>query len=203
MKKFILIYVSCALALLVGNALCAEEKDPLSIGEQIAFGNPNSNIDVFIFTDWFCPACRILEPSLEQMLPQIEQQATVYFSDFPIHAETLNYSPYNLAFMVHNKDAYPKLRMALTKLSTKNPNPTDEDVEAVAGPLGVQLEILDKDTIKEGIQHFLKLSQKYGVRRTPMMVIVNTKTNEVRRLTGYRQITLDNVLQTIDTLKQG
>jgi len=72
-----------------------------SIKDSVAFGNAKSDIDVYFFSDWQCPACRQVEPKLKELIPLITKRARLTFVDFTIHPSSLNFSPYNLSFMVH------------------------------------------------------------------------------------------------------
>lgn len=96
--------------------LHAEEN---SIAKSIAFGNTKSPIEVYIITDWFCPACRSLEPTIEKATPDIEKLAKVYFVDLAVHEDSLNFTPYNLSFMINDKSNYLKLRSVLHDISKK------------------------------------------------------------------------------------
>lgn len=70
-----------------------------SVKESIAFGNEKSAIEFYLFTDWQCPACRKLEKNLGKIVPSIVENYKLVYVDFPIHPETMNYTPYNLSFM--------------------------------------------------------------------------------------------------------
>ena len=56
-----------------------------SIKDKIAFGTLNSKIQLYIFTDWECPACRQLKPALVRLSPELMNEAKVTFVDFAIH----------------------------------------------------------------------------------------------------------------------
>lgn len=103
-----------------------------TIKESLVFGKKESPIEVYIFTDWACPACRALEPVIERMAPAIMEKARLTFVDHAIHTETLNYTPYNVAFMIHNKPDYFKLRDALTHLSLSTSSPKEVQIKKLA-----------------------------------------------------------------------
>lgn len=46
-----------------------------SIKDRIVFGKSDSPVDVYIFTDWQCPACRSIEPTLVKIAPDIETKS--------------------------------------------------------------------------------------------------------------------------------
>ncbi|MDP1836492.1 MAG: thioredoxin domain-containing protein [Chlamydiales bacterium] len=170
-------------------------------GENPAFGNAKSNVEVYFFTDWFCPACRKTEPELEKQLPSIFAKARFYFIDVPIHEDSLNFLPYNLSFMLKNKSEYMKLRKGLNEIASKEHTPAEADVEAMAGKVGVKYAQLDFAEINQGLKYFKKMADKYSVDSTPTLVITNTKTKKAKKLAGFNQITQANITHIIDQLK--
>lgn len=172
-----------------------------TIKESLFFGDKTSSIEVYIFTDWACPACRAVEGILETSGPDIMKKAKLTFVDFPIHTETLNYSPYNVSFMIKNKDAYFRLREALTKLSLNTPTPTDEQIEKLAEKLGVKYQQLNFADITLSQKYFKQLATQFSVDRTPSIIIINTKTKKGKKLIGGGEVTEEKILNAIDSLK--
>ncbi|MEI8365633.1 MAG: thioredoxin domain-containing protein [Parachlamydiaceae bacterium] len=181
------------------NQLMAAEN---TIKENIAFGNLNSPIQVFIFTDWECPACRALEPTLNSFLPKIMPSATVTFVDDPVHAESLNFTPYNVSFMIHNKAKYLELRHALTLLSMDTRTPTEEQIAALAVKQGQRYQQLNYADVALANKYFTHLVDKLDIEGTPTVVVVNKQTQKGKKLPGSTEITEENVLKAIETLSK-
>lgn len=179
------------------NQLQAAEN---TVKERIVFGNTNSPIEVYIFTDWACPACKSLDPLFESMAPAIMQKAKLTFVDEAVHPETLNFTPYNLSFMINNKSKYFELRHALTKLSDETKTPTDEQVEKMAASLGTRYQQLNYADVALGIKYFKHLVKQLEVEGTPTMVIINTETKKGKRLAGKGQITESGVMNAINAM---
>src|SRR5690606_10758310 len=137
-----------------------------------------STTTVYFVSDWFCPACRKLEPRIEQMFPELAKTVKVGFVDFPIHRETLNFTPYNLQFIFYEKAKYIKLRKALGELALKTKNPTAEEVQRAVTPYGVKLRDMDYADILYGMQADQAVYQKFGVKATPSVVVVDAKTGK-------------------------
>jgi len=181
--------------------------DPLvaaeaSLKERITFGNKESPIEVYIFTDWFCPACRMVSPRLNKMVPEIEKEAKVYFIDAQVNPESLNFTPYNLAFMVYNKPQYLDVREELEKLSEQNQAPDDADIEQLVDPMGIRLKELHYSDVMVGTKLFRKLVKDFSVTSTPTIVVVNVDTKKGKKLSGTVEITEPNVMRAIKTLKK-
>lgn len=157
--------------------------------DTLFFGSKKNPVEVYVFTDWFCPACRKVEPYIERQAPAIAKKAKLYFIDVPINEDSLNYTPYNLSFMLKEKTKYLKLRQKLEKLAIKDPTPEEAEVEQIAESVGTKYHRLDYAEVNQGIKYFHSIANKYGVEATPMIVIVNPKSsNKPVKLTGIKEI---------------
>jgi thiol-disulfide isomerase/thioredoxin len=179
------------------DQLAAAEAD---LRTTLAFGDQNSKVELYLFTDWLCPACRQIEPAIEAMFPKITAKARFYFVDVEIHPETLNFIPFNLAFMTHNKKDYFKLRDALTKLSLTTKTPNDHQVEELAKKLGVNFQELNYADVNTGIKYFKHLSKQFSIEKTPTLVVINRDAKKGKKLQGEKEITEQNVLKTIQLM---
>ena len=63
------------LGLIVGFVGVAKEEYSFAAADSMVFGDAQSPIQVYVFEDWFCPACRKAQPTLEKLYPQIMQKA--------------------------------------------------------------------------------------------------------------------------------
>lgn len=172
------------------------------IQDSIAFGNANSNVEVYVFTDWNCPACRSIEPLLESLAPKIMKDAKLIFVDDPIHPESLNFTPYNVAFMINNKDKYFQLRDKLIELSEETKSPTDEQVTALAAKLGVKYKQLNYADVALANKYFTHLINQLDVEGTPTVVIVNKDTQKGKKLGGAGKITEENIMKNINAINK-
>lgn len=163
------------------------------------FGNKQSSIEVYVITDWFCPACKNFEDSLEKMYPIIAKKAGITFVDFPIHPESLNYIPYHLSFLINEKQKYFEIRKALQQLALKTKAPTVDDIQTAIDPLNVKYRPLNFIDIDSGMQFFEGIVKKYAVKSTPTVVIVNHTENKSKLLHGSG-ITKKNIIDAIKEL---
>ncbi len=173
-----------------------------SIKDSVAFGNMQSPIDVYFFSDWQCPACRQVEPKLKEIFPLITKKARLTFVDFTIHPASLNFTPYNLSFMVHNKGKYLELRDALTTLSIETETPTDDQVEQLAAKHGARYKQLNYSDVALGLKYFKTLGTEFDIDSTPTLVLVNEQTKKGKKLYGVAEITPDNINKAIDKLNE-
>lgn len=172
-----------------------------SIKEKIKFGNASSPVQVYVFTDWACPACRIVEPAIEAMAPKIMKEAQLIFVDTVVHPETLNYAPYDISFMIHNKAKYFKIREALGKLALTAKKPTEKQVEKTLNPLGVNYIELPYEDIAVAMRYFEELTDKFKITATPTVAVVNAGAKKGKKLAGGEEITEANLLKAIRSMK--
>lgn len=156
-------------------------------------GKEKSPITVYFISDWFCPICQKVEPRIEQIYEQVSKEARVAFIDYPIHAESNNFTPYNLQFLAFEKEKYPQLRAALANLAMKTKTPTPEQVQVVIAPYGVTLRQMNYADILSGLQINLTTYRGFNIKGTPSVVIENTKTKKHKILIGDKQITLQAI----------
>lgn len=174
--------------------------NPASLHAQTlsaALGKPDSDVEVYVFTDWFCPACRQAEPEMEKAYPNIMKRAKLLFIDNPIHPESMNFIPYNLAFLVREKGKYLEIRKALLALAGRTKEPTPEDVQKAVAKLGVVYRPLNYSDVNSGIQYFQSVVKTFRVEGTPSMVIYNRKTKNYKLLSGVRDLSAPNILMAV------
>jgi protein-disulfide isomerase len=190
-------------AFLAGTGISAmglSKPDAFAAGlsvKSLAFGDTESSSEVYIVTDWFCPACRAAEPEILKGARIAMRQAKVVFVDYPIHPETLNYIPFNLSFIVREKEKYLQVREALATLARKTKEPTPEDVQATVSPLGVKYVPLNYADVLAGVQYFSTLVNKLKVPGTPSVVVQDSRTGKTKTLYGMSDITSENILKTV------
>lgn len=168
---------------LLGTRNLSEAAEP-----DLFLGKRTSQTTVYVVSDWFCPVCRKLEPEIDKMIPALAKSVRLGFVDFPIHKETLNFTPYNLQFLTFEKEKYPELRKALAELALKTKNPTAAEVQASVAHLDVKVrDIIYADTLT-GMQSNMTLYRGYNLKSTPSVVVTNSKTKKTKTLLGEKQI---------------
>ncbi|MBE0603805.1 MAG: hypothetical protein IH611_09270 [Deltaproteobacteria bacterium] len=181
-------------------ALGLEKPDAYAAGltpEMLAFGPADSSTEVYIVSDWFCPACRVAEPEILKGARLAMKQAKVVFVDYPIHRETLNYIPYNLSFISREKEKYLQIREALASLTRKTKEPSPEDVQAAVTPIGVKYVPLSFADVLSGTKYHMSIVQKYKVQGTPQVVVTDSRTGKTKMLNGSAEITSEAIVRSI------
>lgn len=197
-KLLYIVFVILCFWLGLGTAWVGVRKEAEAAELNLFLGKASSPTTVYFISDWFCPSCRKIEPSIEKMYPELARMARISFIDLPIHKESLNFTPYNLQFIAFEKTKYISLRRALTALSLKTKNPTEAEVQEVVAPLGVKLRQVSYADTLYGMQSNLTIYRGYGVSATPSVVVANSKTKKSKVLVGDKQISEANIKAAID-----
>ena len=176
-------------------------KKPEAAGIDTSLGKQGSKVEVYVFSDWLCPVCLKVEPALEAVLPRLEKRTKVSFIDKPVHKESMNFVPYHLSFLVHEKPKYMQLRKALFELAKRNRNPSLQDVQTAIAPLGVTYRQLGFMDVSQMMAQFQALATEYKVTGTPTVVVVNNSSKKSKTLVGGRDITADNLLKAVKSVE--
>lgn len=176
-------------------------KKPEAAGIDASLGKKNSTVEVYIFSDWLCPICVKVEPELEKALPQLGKLAKIFFIDKPVHQESMNFVPYHLSFLVHEKAKYLQLRKALFNLAKVNRNPSLQDVQGAIAPLGVTYKQLSFMDVSQAMAKSQTLSTGYKVTGTPTVVVVNSSSKKSKTLVGGKDITAENLLKAVKSVE--
>ncbi len=164
-------------------------------------GKQSSKVEVYVFSDWLCPICVRIEPAIEAAFPAMEKRARIFFVDKIIHQEAMNFVPYHLSFLVHEKPKYLQLRKALFALAKKTKNPSVDDVKGAIAPLGVTYKQLSFMEVTQMMARAQTLSTQFKVNATPVVVVTNSATKKSKTLVGGSEITQDNILKAIKSME--
>ncbi|MFZ2948269.1 MAG: thioredoxin domain-containing protein [Desulfuromonadaceae bacterium] len=187
-RPLCILIAALAFALGLGGSLLGTQNVSQAAEPDLFLGKRTSQTTVYVVSDWFCPACRKLEPDIDKMIPTLSKSVRLGFVDYPIHKETLNFTPYNLQFLTFEKEKYPALRMALAKVALKTKNPTFAEVQTAVAPLGVKIREINYADTLTGMQGNMAVYRGYNLKSTPSVVVTNTKTRRTKVLVGDKQI---------------
>ncbi len=116
-------------------------------------------VKVRIYTDYFCPPCRLMEPELEPIVVDLVRRriAAVTFVDTPVHRETILYTKCFLGIADGRSDISQILRAraALFKAAEKNVRSLP-DLEALLGERGLKCRFVDSTQTFETFRRHLK-----------------------------------------------
>jgi hypothetical protein len=173
-------------------------KEEASAGQlNLYTGKQDSKLEVYFFSDWFCPYCSKVEEALEAVYPSLSKKAKILFVDKIIHQESLNFVPYHLSFAANEKAKILQLRKALFAVAQKTKAPSYDDISAAIAPLGVTYKQLSFMEVTQQMANAQRLAEQFKVVSTPTMVIRNAGTNKSRTLVGNAQITPAGIMKAV------
>jgi len=174
-----------------------------NVQDLIAFGNLDSPIEVYYFSDWECSTCRRIEPIIAENAVEIAKSARFIFVDYINNQESIDFTPYNLSFMIRNKSQYLQLRGALEQLSQQTKTPKDSEILEAISRVGGSYQPLSYSEVTAGIKYFKRLAQQFHVDRTPTVIVVNSQKHIGKKFVGSDEISGKAILSAIESLKQG
>jgi hypothetical protein len=180
-----------------------QEEAEMSFKEEIALGNLQSPIEVYVFTDWKCIDCRRIEPVLLSASEAIMKDAKLFFIDVTQHQQSLGYTPYNLSFLMNNKPKYFKLRDGLMELSMENRTPEEPQIQALALMYGTKYIPLNYSEITSAQKFFKEVESEFNVDTTPTVVVINAFNERGKKFVGDKEITQSNLINAVKALKEG
>lgn len=192
-----LVTISCLFAPLSG----VMEREAAALQHDFSIGRGKGPVEVYLFSDWFCPVCRKVEPVVESAVPGLIQKAKITFVDKPIYPESANFVPYHLSFAAYEKEKYLQLRKALFDLAKRTKNPTVADISAAIAPLKVTYRQLSFMEVTQQTGRFQALAGRFKVAATPTMVFFNARNNKTRTLVGGNEITADGIAKALKSVE--
>lgn len=129
-------------------------------------------IELIIFSDYFCPPCQKLEPTLDKALENILDRGgvKVVFADLPIYRLTPLYNRYFLYAANSGGDyqAILKARRILFRLADRMAALKEEHIETAFKAEGVPFRPFDPKPVQAAVN---ALTKKYNIHSTPSCVI--------------------------------
>lgn len=155
--------------------------------------------EVLIFSDYFCPPCREMEPKLEPVLDVLYKQGNVKirFVDTPMHRETPLFAKFYLYAAKANPDygAAVRARQVLFALAGKeNVFWMDERIEEAFRKEKIAFTPFDFRTAQPELN---RLIREYRVDSTPTCVIVSPGE------TPRKHMGADDILKGLRSLNAG
>lgn len=140
------------------------------VSESI-FSHGSGPIEVFVFTDYFCPPCQGVEPYLEKALTDLNRLgAKITFVDKPIHRITLLYSRYFL-YATKTADSFSEIlrirRVLFDIAKTKDVDSEGELFQKLKAN-NINLALID---VKPIFDQWVELVERFGVRSTPTCIV--------------------------------
>jgi len=130
-------------------------------------------VEVRLYTDYFCPPCRAMEPTVEPLLKDLLKKNAIRLTlvDTPYNPVTPLYAKYFLYALNENNDldhAF-RVRNILLEASTNKDFKTQERIEALFEERGIPHTVFDA---KPAFDRYNALIKEDNINATPTCVVI-------------------------------
>jgi thiol:disulfide interchange protein DsbA len=154
----------------LGMLLVPISGTPAETSENI-FSCGSGPIEVFIFTDYFCPPCQAIEPYLENALTDLHRLGVrVTFVDKPIYARTPMYSRYFLyaAKAANSFDEVLRIRRVLFDIAKTKAVDSERELIQKLKENNIKLVPME---VKPIFDRWAELIERFGIKSTPICIV--------------------------------
>lgn len=166
----------------------------IPIGASPVKGAFNAPVTIVEFSDFQCPFCAKLQPTLREVLKAYPDTVKLVYKNFPLsfHKQAMN-----AAKAAHAAGEQGKYWEMHDKIFEKYNNLTEESFTGFAQELGLDMEAFAKDfssgKYDKLIQEDMQIAARVGVRGTPTLFI-NGKLQQGRSMNDFK-LTIDRILK--------
>jgi protein-disulfide isomerase len=167
---------------------------PLPVNNSAARGPEDAPVTITVFSDFQCPYCARLLPTLEQVMSTYPKQVRLVFKQFPLSMHKFAQPAALASLAARNQGKFWPLHDQLFANSNKL---SDAMIRQLAEGAGLDMKRFDLDMANPALQKEvaadIQLGTKAGVRGTPA-AYVNGMQIKDRGFSGFKQM-IDAELQ--------
>jgi len=159
----------------------------LPVNNSAVRGAANAPVTITIFSDFQCPYCARLVPTLEKVLDSYPKQVRLVFKQFPLSMHKFAQPAALASIAARNQGKFWELH---DKLFANFDQLSEEKIRELAKGVGLDMARYDKDVANPALQNEIaediQLGLQSGVRGTPA-VYINGRQLKDRSFDGFRQ----------------
>jgi protein-disulfide isomerase len=159
----------------------------LPVNNSAVKGAVNAPVTITIFSDFQCPYCARLLPTLEKVLETYPQQVRLVFKQFPLSMHKFAQPAAIASIAARNQGKFWPLH---DQLFANFDGLSDAKIRELAKGVGLDMARYDKDfanpALQQEIAADIQLGLQSGVRGTPA-VFINGKALRDRSFDGFKQ----------------
>jgi protein-disulfide isomerase len=160
---------------------------PLPVNNSAVRGPANAPVTITIFSDFQCPYCARLLPTLEKVQEAYPKQVRLVFKQFPLSMHTFAQPAALASIAARNQGKFWELH---DKLFANFDQLSDAKIRELAKSVGLDMARYDKDVADPALQKEIaadiQLGLQAGVRGTPA-VYIDGKQLRDRSFDGFKQ----------------
>lgn len=159
--------------IVVVNGWAAEQTSPFP-----SYGS--GPIEVRIYSDYFCPPCRAMEPAVDPILKDLLKKNVIRLTliDTPFHQYTALFARHFLYAIKENNDVDHAfgVRNVLIEASTDKTVTTQERIEAIFKEKGIPYAVFD---VKPAFDSYTAMLKEDNIKSTPTCVIIKSGQKKI------------------------
>ena len=163
-------------------------------GKSPIKGDKNATVNIVEFSDFECPYCARLQPTLKEVLKAYPKNVKLVYKHFPLsfHKQAKNAAKASMA--AHEQGKFWEMHDLIFENYNKL---SDEKFKEFSAQLGLDAKKFDSDyksnKYDNQIQQEISLGQRVGVRGTPTLFL-NGKRMQRRDVNDFKEA-IDNILK--------
>ncbi|MBQ1267325.1 MAG: thioredoxin domain-containing protein [Proteobacteria bacterium] len=164
-------------------------------------GNPNAKVTLVEFSDYECPFCSRVEPTIAELLKQYPNDIRVAFINYPLpfHKNALPAAKAAVAAMkLGGNDAYWKMH---EKCFANQKALTPDNFKKWAGEIGLDAAAfeaaMNSDEVAKYVEKGMKGAGEFGVTGTPAFIINGVKLSGAQPIDKFKA-EIDNQIKRAD-----
>lgn len=146
-------------------------KVDVSADDDPVLGAPNALVTIIEFSDFECPYCRRVQPTLKRILKEYEGQVRLVFRDFPLSFHKNAQKAAEAAQCAGDQDKFWPYRDKLFEETALTP----KDLKKYAGELELDMDkftaCLDESKYAQEVKADMQDGQNVGVNSTPSFFV--------------------------------
>ncbi len=158
----------------------------LPIGPAEVKGAKDAPVTITLFSDFQCPYCARLVPTIEKVLETYPQQVKLVFKQFPLNMHKFARPAAIASLAARNQGKFWQMHDELFANYNKL---SDEKIRELAEKIGLNMQKFDEDiknpALQQEINVDLQLGAQAGVKGTPA-VYINGKQLKDRDIQGFQ-----------------
>jgi protein-disulfide isomerase len=159
----------------------------LPVGNSAVKGPVEAPVTIILFSDFQCPYCARLVPTLEKVLEAYPKKVRLVFKQFPLNMHKFAQPAAMATIAARNQGKFWPLH---DKLFANYDKLSEDRIRELAESVGLDMARYDKDianpSVQQEIADDMQLGLKSGVRGTPAAYI-NGKPLRDRSFEGFKQ----------------
>lgn len=165
----------------------------------MAFNRPDSDIEVYIFSDWRCSKCKQFNSKFAKNASSIHEKAKLYFIDLNPDAIPALTKANEVLLFNKNKTLgeYLQIRKTLFDLAEQPTPIADEMIKSALEPHGMTSPSPPEELLESGMVFFKAMKNNFNIQQTPSILIYDLTQQKSEKLEGEELSDPENILKSI------